>query len=130
MQPVPDAGVRTSQRTGGGRTDAAASGADVLISLHSALTQSAVPSSYQDLIRRFFPGVVLRPAEDLDPSLSTEVFDACWVPDDRLEDFEEFLAQRFGALVLAEGLEVPAVVPHTVSDTLRRFPGLARGAPP
>jgi hypothetical protein len=89
-----------------------------------------MPTSYQDLISRFFPGVILRPAEDLDPSLSTEVFDAFWVPDDRLKDFEEFLAQRFTSLVLAKGLELPSVVAHTVSDTLRRFPGLARGAPP
>ena len=83
-----------------------------------------MPVSYQDLIRRFFPGVVLRPAEDLDPSLDTDVFDACWVPDHELAAFQQFLARDFATLVKAEHLPMPAVVPHTASETRRRFPDL------
>jgi hypothetical protein len=84
------------------------------------MDKQKIAAAYQELIRPFFPTVIVTP--DVNHVPYPDIYDAFFLPDERLEEYLEFEREILPELVENAKLPDITLIPHWTSDTLKYYP--------
>ncbi|MCY3021242.1 MAG: hypothetical protein NTW87_19685 [Planctomycetota bacterium] len=80
-------------------------------------------TAYEQVLRKRFPGVRVRPDPDLAPA-GHDVLAVFCVPDERLTEYAGFMLDEAPALLRARDIPRVTLIPHSVTVTRTHYPEL------
>jgi hypothetical protein len=81
---------------------------------------------WESVLRRFFPGVVVKAYVRQEDEDALPLFDVFFIPNDKRMDFVHFLMKDRRRVARENNLERVLLVPHTVAETEEHYPDVWR----